>query len=107
MMESETPEPTIKFRVSDMLARIDGKIDIIFNALAKKADKSDIDRLEQRLDGHEVRLVAVETWKRDTEIGEQAVRAERTARWTNRERVLAALVGVALAVGTLLAVFHP
>lgn len=107
-------EPSVKYTVRDMFARVDGKLDSLTTLVAGKADKTDIDRLERRLDNHDNRLVTLETKDHDREVSaavhekrDEREEEERSARWSIRERILLAAASVAIAVGTLLAVLHP
>ncbi len=111
MDDELTPDdPVVRYTVREMLARIDGKIDSLTTSVALKADKADLDRMEQRLDGHDGRLTAIETWRHDKEVA-ASVYSERDqrnrAKWSRRERWFAALTAAAVAAGTILLAVHP
>lgn len=49
-------EPMVSYPLTDMLRRIDDKIDKLFTLLSSKADQSAVDRLAQRVDAHDEHL---------------------------------------------------
>lgn len=107
-------EASVRYSVRDLLARLDGKLDSLTISLARKADKTDIERVERRVDGHDVRLSALETRDHDREIAasvhakrDERAEEQRRHRWSVRERVFGAITTAAIAAGALLAIFHP
>lgn len=72
-------------------------------SLANKADKSDIDKLTTTQQKLQDSISSLESWRHDAELHKSI----KLGRWNTRERVAGAVAGVAVAAGTLLAVFHP
>ena len=95
-------DPAVRYSVRDLLARIDGKIDSLTTSVALKADKADLDRIESRLDGHDSRIVGLETWKHDKEVA-ATVHQQRDNRWSAKKKtVVGALGTLGLLVATVL-----
>lgn len=105
MPEETLDEPTITYKLRDILdqiklaqaqgfARIDANLSI-------KADKSDIDRLETRLDSHATRLDDVEQWQHDNEVTTNVHFQRNAIQWSWRRRAFAVAGSIGLMVATV------
>lgn len=79
--------------------------------LVGKADKSDVDRVVTKLEGHDTRISRLE---RDKEIREERAKVheqrDETARLSNKAKTGLAIAGITAAssfVFTLFSIFHP
>lgn len=72
-------------------------------ALASKADRSELSKLEARVDGHADRLDKVEGWQHDRELTVNVHTEHQQRAWTLRSKIAATLLSVAMLVATLLA----
>lgn len=70
-------------------------------AMASKADKSDVVRIDGRLEDHSRALNDLTMWKHDREVA-LTVHQGRDQQWSNKRK---ALVGAIIAILTLIAMF--
>lgn len=80
----------VTYTVKEILAQIQTtqtqEFAALKSALTSKADKSDIARLEKRLDDHQDRIITLETQEHDEEVASQvhSQRDEKESIWKNK-----------------------
>ena len=72
-------------------------------ALADKASKTDLDRMERRIDGVVRDVGELQTWRHDSEVAETVQEKHDKQSWFRRNRLLTALGGAAYVFATLIA----
>lgn len=96
----------VTYSVRELLERIEKNQTVGFTqlttSLEHKADKGDVQRLENRLDGHQREIETLKGKQHDIEVAAAAINQHKARRWTTRERWLSAASAVA-AIGLLFA----
>lgn len=98
-------DATITYDVKELLADIKTQQAVGFaelkTKLDTKADKSDLARMEVRLDNHATRLHDVERTLQKTEVKETVHKSIGERTWSRKKQVLAGLSAFALFLATL------
>lgn len=110
-MPEQNDDATVSYSVRELLSGMRNDMATglarIESALVGKADKSDIARLEGRLDGHEARLESLEA-ERDERRGTRRAHEKRDALAVSGKRwAVDAVLTLGIIVATILAVIHP
>lgn len=89
-------EPVISYSLKDVLGRMEGKLDRLVDALAMKADRTEISRLDTRVDVVDARVEGVDARVKAVEEEHRAV-AEAADRRVEQRRWLVPTVATAIA----------
>jgi hypothetical protein len=101
-------DPGVVFSVKELIGRLDGKLDMIMQALANKADRSDVNalgervgKLEGKVDGMHEREVQREAAQEAENKAEQSHREDhryRIGAWTAAGLLLAAVATIVVMI---------
>lgn len=87
-------EPAIVFSVKELIGRLDGKLDMMMNVLTNKADRSDVNNLEQRVGRVEEKVNEMGKATGEHLAAEQTERKVKTEGRDNRRAVIIAIVSI-------------
>jgi hypothetical protein len=99
---SDDDPQTVSYPITVILDRMDLKLDKIDSKLDTKADRSDLLRVEEKVDAQDARITALETAEAARQAGGGIVRAQAQSRQASLSLIISAIAALG-AVGAVIA----